>query len=37
VAAVAAIAAGHQPATTPWYRRLTQPARHRPAHSPIRV
>ena len=37
VAAVAAIATGHRPPTTPWYRRLTQPARHRPARSPIRV
>jgi cysteine desulfurase / selenocysteine lyase len=37
VAAVAAIATGHQPPTTPWYRRLTQPARYRPARSPIRV
>jgi cysteine desulfurase/selenocysteine lyase len=37
VAAVAAAATGHQPPTTPWYRRLTQPARHRPARAPIRV
>jgi cysteine desulfurase/selenocysteine lyase len=35
VAAVAAIAGHHQP-TTPWYRRLTQPARYRPARAPIR-
>jgi cysteine desulfurase / selenocysteine lyase len=37
VAAVAAIATGHQPPTTPWYRRLTQPARHHLARLPIRV
>jgi selenocysteine lyase/cysteine desulfurase len=36
VAAVAAIV-GHRPPTIPWYRRLTQPARYRPARSPIRV
>jgi cysteine desulfurase / selenocysteine lyase len=36
VAAVAAIAGHHQPAV-PWYRRLTQPVRYRPARSPIRV
>ena len=37
VAAVTAIAAGHHEPTTPWYRRLTKPARYRPARSPIRV
>jgi cysteine desulfurase / selenocysteine lyase len=37
VAAVAAIATGHHPPTIPWYRRLTQPTRHRPARSPIRA
>jgi len=37
VAAVAAIATGHHPPTVPWYRRLTSPARCRPARSPIRV
>jgi cysteine desulfurase/selenocysteine lyase len=37
IAAVTAIATGHHEPTTPWYRRLTQPARYRPARSPIRV
>src|SRR5262245_24793148 len=37
VAAVAAVATGHHQHTIPWYRRLTQPARYRPARSPIRV
>jgi cysteine desulfurase/selenocysteine lyase len=37
VAAVAAIASGHRQPATPWYRRLTQSARYRPARSPIRV
>jgi cysteine desulfurase / selenocysteine lyase len=36
VAAVAAIATGHRQPTTPWYRRLTQQARYRPARAPIR-
>src|SRR6185437_11294854 len=36
VAAVAAIAAGHRQPTTPWYRRLTRPATHRPARASIR-
>jgi cysteine desulfurase / selenocysteine lyase len=36
ITAVAAIATGHPP-TVPWYRRFTQPARYRPARSPIRV
>jgi cysteine desulfurase/selenocysteine lyase len=37
VAAVAAIATGQHAPTIPWYRRLTGPARSRPARSPIRV
>jgi cysteine desulfurase / selenocysteine lyase len=37
VAAVAAIATGHHEHPVPWYRRLTQPARYRPARSPVRV
>ena len=36
IAAVTVIATGHPP-TVPWYRRFTQPARYRPARSPIRV
>jgi cysteine desulfurase / selenocysteine lyase len=37
IAAVAAIATGHHHHPPPWYRRLTQPARYRPARSPVRV
>jgi cysteine desulfurase / selenocysteine lyase len=37
VAAVAAIATGRHEHPVPWYRRLTQPARYRPARSPVRV
>jgi cysteine desulfurase/selenocysteine lyase len=37
VAAVAAIATGRHRPTVPWYRRLAQPSRYRPARSPVRV
>jgi cysteine desulfurase/selenocysteine lyase len=37
IAAVTAIATGHHQHPAPWYRRLTQPARYRPARSPVRV
>jgi cysteine desulfurase / selenocysteine lyase len=37
VAAVTAIATGRHRPTVPWYRRLTQPSRDRPARSPVRV
>ena len=37
VAAVAAIATGRHERTVPWYRRLAQPSRYRPARWPVRV
>jgi cysteine desulfurase / selenocysteine lyase len=37
VAAVTAIATGRHRPTVPWYRRLAQPSRYRPARSPVRV